>query len=284
MNTSRWVVLASLLAASLVSQPASATYIAMPPGSTVWMKVNSNVPPGDLVGSNLPGPNPPNGIPLTTFGSLASSFATVSAEILPDHVRTFLRANTGTFMYSSFQDTYTVGGTAVGSFPITFHLHSTGTARSIPFAQSSNIMLGSNAKVVIGTFSPISGDAANPFLEQFRVNAFDPSTTKTQILPFATAPAPFSVPVDVATSYTRMVSVGDVFDIGYGVDSVVSQGEIDLLNTATISFDLPEGLFLTSALAQTLVPEPSAFSLSVFAVLGLAALGIRRGISVRFER
>lgn len=274
MRTSRCIALASLLVASVTLRPASATYIAMPAGSTVWMKVDSNVPPGDLAGSNQPGPNPPNGIPLSTFTAPNGAFATVSAEVLPDHVRTLLRANTGTFLYTSFQDTYTVGGTATGSFPITIHLHATGTARSVP-TNIDNRLFGSNATVRIGTFSPISGDAANPFLEQFRITAFDASTTNTQIIPSFFSPVPVSVPVDVATSYTRMVSVGDVFDIGYGVNSVVTVGEIDLLNTATISFDLPDGVFLTSALAQTL-PEPSTFALAALGALGLLIAARRR--------
>jgi hypothetical protein len=87
------------------------------------------------------------------------------------------------------------------------------------------------------------------------------------------------VPISVATIYTRTVSVGDVFDIAYGVNSGTSIGWIDLRNTATLSFDLPEGVYLTSALGATFgnVPEPSpALLLASSALPGLGAVCRRR--------
>ena len=65
------------------------------------------------------------------------------------------------------------------------------------------------------------------------------------------------------------MNVGDVFDIGYGVNSAFSRAEIDLLNTGAITFALPEGVTLSSSLAQS-IPEPNAMALLLAAACGLA--------------
>ena len=44
------------------------------------------------------------------------------------------------------------------------------------------------------------------------------------------------------------------------MNSSFSTGEIDLLDTGMISFVLPEGVFLTSALAESLLPLPGDFN------------------------
>jgi hypothetical protein len=52
-------------------------------------------------------------------------------------------------------------------------------------------------------------------------------------------------------------------------------GNFDLLDTATISFDLPQGVYLTSVLGGTfgVVPEPST---ALLLASGLAGLGVAR--------
>ena len=281
MSVSRWVVLASLLIASVAWQTASGAPVFIPPGSTVWMKMQSHacsatsLDVADCAGSNQPGGAPPNGIPTTTFVD-GLEFATGFAEILPNRVRIFTRSNVSAFMFASFQDTYTVGGTATGPFSITVDLHVTGAARSVPSGPPfQNILNAAFIEVEIGTFNPDPGDVAggHPFIEQFRIEPFNfASNRNLQSIAGTSGPSPFSRPIDVATSYTRMVSVGDVFNIAYGVNATFAgRAEIDLLNTATISFDLPDGVFLTSALAQRLVPEPSGLALLA---LGLSLASI----------
>jgi hypothetical protein len=280
-RTTVTMVLASVALLATVGSPAPSfgDPIFMPAGSNVWMKWESNACPfadgNDCAGSNQPGLNPPNGIPLTTIVN-AGSFTTGFAEILPDRVRTFIAGNSATFMSASFNDTYTVQGTAVGPFDITVDLHVTGVGRQ----STPGFVVGVVAE--IGTFSPV-GDAGGGVAlpEQFRVTPFPGSTTGNF---FASNPVGDQI-IDTTASFTLTdVEVGDVFTLAYGVTSSVNRGELDLRNTGVPSFDLPDGVFLTSALggrfgAQT-VPEPPAVLLigaGLTALGGVGAIRRRRG-------
>lgn len=251
---------------------AEAATIVMPSGSTVWMKMNSTacwdgVTAGadDCAASNQIGPNPPNGIPTSTFSNGTIS-ATTSAEVLPDQVRTFLSGRSA-FLYVSLEDTYTVHGVPLDPFNITVQVNMTGMMRSIDLGTGSQIshqMVGANVTAEIGTFSP---DSTNDINEQFRVSPF-PGATTTFSAPTAAAGSPFSVPFDITASYTLAdLLVGDAFTLAIGVNSAFSIGEIDMLNTGHISFLLPDGVYLTSALggefgqSTSIVPLPAAFPL-----------------------
>jgi len=221
----------------------------------------------DCIGSNLPGIAPPDGIPLTTI-SASGQFATGYAEVLPDQVRTLVRGNFTAFMRASFEDTYTVHGSAAGSFPITITLSAAGTARSVA-TTIDNRLVAANVGLEIGTFNP----AAVAMQEQFRVTPFGPATEAFWSYPTTVSPAAFQVPFSLAASHTLTVGVGDVFDLAYGINSAFGTGEIDLLaNGALISFTLPAGVWLTSELGGTwgVVPEPSTFALTALG-LGLFA-------------
>ena len=274
MGTSRFAVLGCLFVVSVGLQSASAAEILMPAGSTVWMKWDATVAPDadfdDAAGSNLPGIAPPNGIPTTTITDGTTS-ATGYAEILPNRIRTYIVSQLGAAMNASFKDTYTVGGTAAGPFAITFQLHVTGVMKTFQVGSFHQLLAG-NVQARIGTFN------SDPLVnENVRVSAFDATTqadTGAQSL-FVQG----SVPVDITASYTKtLVNVGDVFDIGYQIRSAYSRGEIDLLNTGSISFILPEGVTLTSSLAQS-IPEPNAMALLAASCLALTAR--RRGAAVR---
>ena len=254
----------ALVVAMFCVRSASAGQILMPVGSTVWMKFDASVCPDedldDCAGSNLPGVAPPNGIPTHTRSN-ANGSATGYAEILPDRVRTYIVSNIGAVMNASFQDTYMVGGTAAGPFDITFQLRVTGAMNTVPAGPFHQLLAGS-VQARIGTFN------LDPLVnENVRVEAFNAgasASTGQQSL-FALG----SVPVDITASYTKTgVNVGDVFDIGYQVQSGFSKGELDLLNTGAISFIVPEGVSLAVA-----VPEPTSLSLLI---LGAAALLRRR--------
>ena len=277
MRVSHCAVLGCALVAIIGSQPAWG-HILMPAGSKVWMEfkgssgADSN--DDDIAGSNLPGVAPPNGIPLITASDVNGS-VTGFAEILPNRVRTWMRGlGSSGFMHASFQDTYTVGGTATGPFSITFSLRITGTARSVP-SGPFQVISGAGLSAEIGTFFPDPTSGGDPINEQFRINPFSPATETPLLIPTQSSTvAPFEVPIDITATYTKTgVNVGDVFDIGYGVNSAFSRAEIDLLNTGTISFALPEGVTLSSSLAQS-IPEPNAPAL-LAAACGLA-LTVRR--------
>ena len=219
----------------------------MPPGSTVWMKFQGTAVPGtdsdDIVGSTLPGLAPPNGIPLTTVGD-GTSTATGYAEILPTQVRTFLSSPTSARMWASFQDTYIVGGSASGPFDITFQLSVAGIMRSQPGGPFHQLV-GANVSAEIGTFAPDSDAGGVPLNEQFRITPFPDQTSAgaTYVHPTDSRSTPFSVEFSTSATYTKTgVNVGDAIVIAYGVNSAFSRGEIDLLNTAVITFTTPAGV------------------------------------------
>jgi hypothetical protein len=269
------LLLASFLAI-VVSGAARATPVGMPAGSTVWMEWDSNAcdsdGDSDCIGSNQPGPNPPNGIPLTTFSESNGTWGTGFAEVQPDQVRSFISGYGGGFIWISMLDTYTVHGTAVGPFDITAHLSVSGTASSV-LLRGTHGLSAANVDLEIGTFNPSTDPT---FHEQWRITAFSSGQQVIWSYPstFSTI-APFSVSIDAVASYTRSASVGDVFDIAYGATPHVGWGTVDLLDTATISFDLPAGVYLTSALGGTfgVVPEPST---ALLFASGLAGLGVAR--------
>jgi hypothetical protein len=96
--------------------------------------------------------------------------------------------------------------------------------------------------------------------------------------------SPFSHSFDITASHTlASVRVGDSFTLGFGILSFVSLGEIDMMNTGRISFDLPDGVFLTSALGGRFgadvpseVPLPAALPLFAGGLGLMALMGWRR--------
>lgn len=279
----RWLTISMLLGIITVTETAWAVPVTMPAGSTVWMKFSGNAcdsdGDADCLGSNQLGPNPPNGIPLTTFSESNGTHATGFAEVYPNQARSYLSANTGAFMYISMLDAYTVHGTAAGSFDITVHLVASGAAQAIyqPAPANEYWLYNPSVNVEIGTFDP---STAVPYSEQFRVTPFGSENSATHLITgLQRNTSPFSQSLFAETSYTRSVSVGDIFDLAYGVNSHVSVGTVDLLNTAIISFDLPQGVYLTSSLGGTFgapVPVPAAAWLFGSGLLGLVGVVRRR--------
>lgn len=279
MNSNKYtaglVFFIPLLLSAMASETAWAVPITMPVGSTVWMELSANAcdsdGDADCLGSNQLGANPPNGIPLTTFNEGNGTWVTGFAEAYPNQARSYLSSYSGSFMYISMLDTYTVHGTASSPFNITVHLGVTGTAASIvtgPFHQLNT----ASVQVEIGTWNP---STASGFGEQFRVTPFSALAVATQSFTTQVLASPFSHAVNVSTSYTTSVGIGDVFDLAYGINSALGIGTIDLLNTAVISFDLPQGVYLTSAQGGTFgapVPVPVAAWLFASGLVGLIAV------------
>lgn len=269
----------SLLLGVAVTETASAS--TMPAGSRVWMDHSSNAcwesgPSIPCDTSNQPGPNPPNGIPLATFAESNGSWSTGAAEMGPDSFRSFVGGYSGSIMYLSMNDTYTVHGTAGGPFAITVHLSVDGLAQSAHVALWEGIGAG-GVQLEIGQFNPTTAELH----EQWRITPYDNTTWTQQTWPsdIRTTNTPFSLPIDVSTSHTRLVNIGDVFDMGFGMTSNEGWGYIDLMNTAHITFDLPEGVYLTSALGGTFgapVPEPSTILLLGTGLGGLGLWGRKR--------
>jgi hypothetical protein len=211
----------------------------------------------DCLGSNEAGPNPPNGIPLTTFGS-GNNEETGYAEILPGAIRIYARGELAIGVWASFEDTYTIVGSAAGPFDIPVEFHVTGVAKSVGINCPSSIchqLGGANSFAKIGTFNTFTDGA---FSEDLRVSEFDAQARDDVLFPAAAAGSEFSHPIDLTANYTvQDVNVGDTFTLAYSTKARASRGEFDMLNTGLISFDLPPGVRLVSSLAQSLVPEPS---------------------------
>jgi hypothetical protein len=166
----------------------------------------------DCIGNDLPGLAPPNGIPLTTFTDGTAS-ATVYAEILPSQVRTFNRARLTALLKASFQDSYTVNGSAGGPFSIAVTLSASGVARSVP-TTIDNRLVAANVEVEIVTWNP----ADTAIQEQLRVTSFGGAATGLWTAPKTVSATPFSVPIAATATYTFNVSVGDAFSLAYGVN------------------------------------------------------------------
>jgi hypothetical protein len=274
-------ILALVGAYCLMAAGAQAATINMPAGSTVWMEMRANAcgAGGDCIGSNQPGPNPLNGIPSSSFtGGIGPQTVTGSAEINPGQIRTFLSGQNA-FMFASFEDTYTVHGSTSAMFNIDVSLHMTGTMRTVAAGPFQSLLIG-NVIAEIGTFNH------DPSLtnETFRVQPFNAGTTAT--VQYNSPPgntSPLSFAVDITASHIVVdLIVGSTFTLGYGFNSAFGVGEIDLLSTGTISFVLPDGVYLTSALGGEFgvqadaVPIPAALPLFAGGFSVIAVLARRR--------
>jgi len=277
MSVLRGVTLALVIGVLIGGKSAVGAPIGMPAGSKVWMKFDAAVcPDGDLddcIASNQAGPNPPNGIPATTFDSGGSlGTATGFAEILPGAIRIYSRGEFSNFLHASYEDTYTVVGSAAGPFDIAVEFHVSGVASSVVAGPFHQLIAFGEAE--IGVFQT-STDGA--FSEGLRVQPFDAQSSSSFAIPFESASSPFSRPIDVTAHHTvQDVSVGDTFTLAFGLNWRSSKGEGDFRNTGLVSFDLPPGVGLVSSLAQSLVPEPSGLALLV-AGLCLAEMRPLRG-------
>jgi hypothetical protein len=257
---------------------AEAATILMPAGSTVWMKTTSSTtcwPTGaagadDCIASNQLGAG--NGIPNSTFTSGDNTTVT-QAEVLPDQIRGFVSGRSSV-LTMSFEDTYTVHGTLPGPFDITVELNATGEMRGLtPGSLTANVI------AEIGTFNPDPNDIP----EQFRLNPFPGSPNASRSDLVVGLPASTIRPFDITASHTLTdILIGDTFTLGFGVTLFAVVAQIDMLNTAGISFVLPDGVFLTSALGgefgvqANAVPLPAALPLFAGGLGVLAFLARRR--------
>lgn len=265
----------ALLLALAAAGAAPASAEVMPAGADVWMVHRSNVCWDHVTqgGSSLCAASDQfgaaGGIPMQTY-SYSTSWATSFAQAHPDSVHSYLAGWDAGGMHVSMRDTYTVHGAEAGSFEITARLAAEGVASSIWSSVDSKYHLYSpSATVEIGTFN----GTTDPLLEQFRITPFydgTPAATTARWEYAFTFGAYVSVPFEVSTAYTKTVQSGDIFELGFGVNPTLIQGELDLRNTALVSFDLPDGVWLTSqngVVFGTPVPEPSAALLLAFGLL-----------------
>ncbi len=212
------------------------------------------------------GPTVPVSIPLTTFTDPRGAnfgYITASADVMTGKtMHETLNSNSSDFNYMAINDTYTVHGTASGSFPITATFHITGTYGSIPNSTFGNLMGNVATQLEIGTFHP-EATLTQFVIDPFLADALNPMTAQvSQVHTAMASPTPLAFPWDVQVSYTKMVSVNDVFDFAYGLDMNLSssaQMNVNPDGLDVITFALPEGVFLTSALGATFGTPSSLF-------------------------
>ncbi len=239
----------------------------VPAGSRVFMTVSGPTgacPNGGLCALTA-GPMVPQIFPTTTFtdprgpsfGTLTSSEDVMTAKTMHGTIN----ANTTDFQYLAISDTYTVHGSASGSFPITVSFHITGTFGSIPHPSLGNIMGLVSSQLEIGTFHP-EATLTQFVIDPFPADALNPKLAQVSQSQSGPGPSavPFSFPWDLQVSYTKMVSVNDVFDMAYGLDMNTSgnaQMDLNPGGLDVISFALPTGIYLTSALGATFGTQPT---------------------------
>lgn len=234
-----------------------------------------------LCNSTITNTAPINYGPTTLTGSGGATYISASGVVGPSPISSFVTGNVAVEYNLGIADTYTVHGTAVGPFSITTTFGATGTMSTVP-SGPFNVFVGS-VNVKIGTYDLQVLPFPSGPVDYISVIPFDPSSQATTGGVILRAAG--SVPVDISASYTRTVSVGDTFDIAYQLQSGFALGTIDLSHTASISFLLPDGVYLTSALGSVFgdapttpgaIPIPAAFPLLATGLGGLALLTWRR--------
>lgn len=187
----------------------------------------------------------------------------------------FVSGRDGAELDVVFDDTYTVhGGTS--PFMITTTMTIDGVLSTIPVSPTLNFLIAGNFNGRIGQLD-INPAALIPTVDPFA----SASTGAITLIGAAQSQA-----ASLVVSYSQMVNPGQVFDLAYEMEAAFAVGSIDVSHTATIGFDLPDGVFLTTASGATFgdagppstgVPEPAAWSLMI-AGFGLAGAALRRRV------
>ena len=208
-------------------------------------------------------------------GPRGLNFVNAAGDVSGAAMHSTVTGNIGVEYDLAFTDTYTVHGGS-GPFAITANLVANAIASTIPSGPFHQVV-GANIQTRIGTFSV---DPALVF--QPTVTPFDNTTVGHSGVVTLSGFAPQSAALSASSHYTRMVNPGEVFDIGYELSTLFAKGSVDASHTALISFDLPDGVFLTAASGATFgdlpsaaVPEPAAWALMI-AGFGLAGATLRR--------
>lgn len=214
-------------------------------------------------------------------GPRGANFVNAQADVSPSAMHAFVSGNIGVEYDLAFADTYTVHG-GTGPFAITAHLDADAIASSLHFDHPNvDEIAGANIVVRIGDFSVDPNVVFQP-----GVTAFTGARGNSAVFSQGCFNcAPFSQVLTASTSYTRMVNPGDVFDLGYELTAAFALGTIDASHTATIDFDLPDGVFLNASSGASFgnvptapgggVPEPEAWTLMIGG-FGLAGAALRR--------
>jgi hypothetical protein len=203
-------------------------------------------------------------------------FMSATGSVSPTAIHSFVSSSDGVEFDLATNDTYTVHGGS-GPFAITVHLDASGTTSTVQVNPHLFFDIVPNITVSIGQLV-IDPSAGEPIVAPFDAGARATDVIASSLI----GSTPLSAPLQASAVYTRIVNPGDVFDMAYELNSQFAEGTIDLSHTATISFDLPDGVWLTSAGGATFgsppvsggVPEPTGWTLMI-AGFGLAGAALR---------
>lgn len=275
---SGWAALVTLTAFAAAAPAAKAQIAFPPPGSNSFIALYDTTghvcPTGPCTFASSLGPS----VSIPDFSGVnGRSFMAATGSVAPTAIHSFVSSNDGVEFDLATNDTYTVHGGS-GPFAITAHLDASGTTSTIQVAPTLFFDIVPNITVRIGQLQIDPAAVGEPI-----VGPFDPGATATTVATTLISSTFASEAIDASASYTRIVNPGDVFDIAYELNSQFSEGTIDLSHTATISFDLPDGVYLTSAGGAVFgtppvggaAPEPASWALMI-AGFGLAGAALRR--------
>jgi hypothetical protein len=204
-------------------------------------------------------------------------FLNATGSVSPTAIHSFVSGRVGVEYDLATDDTYTVHGGSAGGFAVTAHLDASGTTSTIQVGNNLFFDIVPSITINIGQLLIDPTEVGEPLVSPFNAGAHATDVIGSSLI----GSTPMSAPLQASAFYTRVVHPGDVFDIAYELQSGFATGTVDLSHTATISFDLPDGVWLTDASGNIFgtppsngVPEPAAWSL-MLAGFGLAGASLR---------
>ena len=271
---------ATVLALSLAA-PAAATTVLFPPaGSNSFIalyETDSGNQICDITCTLVASPTRTVDLAPTTFSTPPFNFINAGGSVTPTALRGFVNSGSDAAVLDlAFRDTYTVVGAGTDPFNVTARMHVTG---SLGARQVGNTALFQSISSIIGTIGEFRIDPVFDLVPT--VAAFSPSTRNSTFVNRIQT-GDFTVPVEFDVTYTRTVRPGDIFDLGWMLNgNVTFRGSADFQNTGVISFDTPDGVYLTAASGAQFgdvpaagVPEPAAWGLMIMG-FGLAGATLR---------
>jgi hypothetical protein len=276
MQTRSMAGLMALGAFTLAAPAATAQILFPPAGSHSFIELYDTTahvcPSGPCAFASSPSPS----VSIPDFSAVNGPFfMNATGSVSPTAIHSFVSSRDGVEFDLATDDTYTVHGGS-GPFAITAHLDASGTTSTIQVGSNLFFDIVPNITVRIGELEIDPAVTPIPI-----VSPFNASATATTVAPTLIGSTFASEPISASASYTRMVNPGDVFDVAYELNTQFSTGAVDLSHTAIISFDLPNGVYLTDASGNIFgtppsngVPEPTAWTL-MLAGFGLAGASLR---------